>query len=673
MKALSSLKPLFFFLAIVSGLYEPAFALYQPFRIAFPFLCENHFNNNIATKHTWLESEDQKTIDTFAPFLSHIPKIYYSDCYTCRDCWGLWVNPEAAAAEAVSGGVDIISDGHQFVSSGRIHRCRTKGDICPDLSWDGGYFRLWNKKYLRFFKQHLQYCSENSGCRCYWPEYTFKAVMINDKTYQLLKNLADDGLIDHTFSPYWIARYMSIHPLKGKIYGNEYYPSSQGMASSLVTYTFFYSQYHEMLNSVIHSIAKKGTSPAKYWIGRIYKHLDMIRNDFLALTNSCIEKHSHPKILYERGMLNMYSGKPAEAVADIYAMMHLCELEPYKNSSILTSENLKMAGISCIEVSDYDKAIIALTKAIEQDPHNSEAYFNRAIAYFEKGSFQDSIDDYLQSGIKTLPKNNIPSKKGSIAFMQGFVEGVKEGASNECVSVYSSLQGLCQCLWAFTDHPIDNSLEFADTCSIFVENLIEALKDVDWSTIEDKADELLQLCKEFPNLSNKEQGELIGRVIGKYGLDIFAGLATTEGFSAYKALKETNYIATLRALSNPSTKQQTETIATERAVARDSYFEQVTIHVDKQNKHVPTARNFLDGRSELYHPNPSELLKKYAGTGKKVNNTPGEANYKEIVDFGEIIGLWKNKDGSQSALTSRGTIIYDSKYKAHIVPAKPQP
>ena len=89
------------------------------------------------------------------------------------------------------------------------------------------------------------------------------------------------------------------------------------------------------------------------------------------------------------------------------------------------------------------------------------------------------------------------------------------------------------------------------------------------------------------------------------------------------------------------------------------------VHDGKQGKHVPGHNNFQPGKSELTHPNPQALLDKGAGKGVQHGN-------KEVVDFGEEIGIHVGKDGTRSA-TTRGTIHYDAKGGAHIVPAKPGP
>lgn len=89
------------------------------------------------------------------------------------------------------------------------------------------------------------------------------------------------------------------------------------------------------------------------------------------------------------------------------------------------------------------------------------------------------------------------------------------------------------------------------------------------------------------------------------------------------------------------------------------------IHDGKQGKHVPGHNNFQEGKSELTHPDPQALVDKGAGTGVRTGN-------KEVVDFGdEVIGNWVSPDGTQKLPTSRGTIHYDSKGGAHIVPAHP--
>jgi hypothetical protein len=103
---------------------------------------------------------------------------------------------------------------------------------------------------------------------------------------------------------------------------------------------------------------------------------------------------------------------------------------------------------------------------------------------------------------------------------------------------------------------------------------------------------------------------------------------------------------------------------------REHFFANCKIHWDRQNKHIPGMHNYEEGKSIITHQNPDELLKKYAGLGKKERGTIGNPGYKETVDFGEIIGNWKSEDGILQIPTTRGT-IHHSKNGSHIVPAKP--
>lgn len=226
----------------------------MPERYAFPALCEAHFNNNIATLHTWMEADDKKTISAFRENLKFIPRPYESDCYECS-CGGVRVNLYNDFEFPLYDRFGELKKTHQYFRDHRVFNCTLSNmNHCEGMCWDGGYFRRWNHKYIFFFKHFLQYCSENSSCCCYWPEKNSYSRIINNKAYQLLKDLADKELVGFEFSPYWIAKEIEFDYERGKIYGSEYHPDSHGIASSLTTYSFFYSQYHQMLLTLPYSL-----------------------------------------------------------------------------------------------------------------------------------------------------------------------------------------------------------------------------------------------------------------------------------------------------------------------------------------------------------------------------------------------------------------------------------
>ena len=95
------------------------------------------------------------------------------------------------------------------------------------------------------------------------------------------------------------------------------------------------------------------------------------------------------------------------------------------------------------------------------------------------------------------------------------------------------------------------------------------------------------------------------------------------------------------------------------------------IHADKQGKHIVGHRNFKVGKSILTHSDPEKLLKEFAGTGSPIGiETSGRPGFKEIVDFGELVGEFYDLETKLFSPTTRGAIHYDKNGFAHIVPIR---
>ena len=100
--------------------------------------------------------------------------------------------------------------------------------------------------------------------------------------------------------------------------------------------------------------------------------------------------------------------------------------------------------------------------------------------------------------------------------------------------------------------------------------------------------------------------------------------------------------------------------------ANNSTKKQPELNVDRQGKHDPSHRNYKNGKGELKIEDARKILKEYSGKGTKING-----GQKEIIDTkGKYRGIYKDQTG-KSMPTSRFTIHYDSKGRAHIVPAHP--
>jgi tetratricopeptide (TPR) repeat protein len=121
----------------------------------------------------------------------------------------------------------------------------------------------------------------------------------------------------------------------------------------------------------------------------------------------------------------------------------------------------------------YDDAIISLSKAIAFDPLNKDAYFERAIAYFEAGQFDHSLKDYLFKGKDITFTEIIPKeyqwalKLFGEGLLQGGIRGIHAASSEFIPSTCNSVGGIGNFLWMAIQHSIETPREFADSIMQF--------------------------------------------------------------------------------------------------------------------------------------------------------------------------------------------------------------
>lgn len=178
-------------------------------------------------------------------------------------------------------------------------------------------------------------------------------------------------------------------------------------------------------------------------------------------------------------------------------------------------------------------------------------------------------------------------------------------------------------------------------------------------------------------LDDTQKGELIGYAIGKYGVDIFAMGGVFKGLNAIKNLKNANRICNFDAMviSNAN-KEVLVSSALKHAAKRENYFKNVTIHWERQNKHIPGKHNFeaSKGTISIEPPKLEMLVKEHVGKGQKVAGEFGEAGFVERIDFGIIIGEYApgpNVSPAQFLPTTKGIIKYAKDGKVHVIPSDP--
>jgi hypothetical protein len=255
-------------------------------------------------------------------------------------------------------------------------------------------------------------------------------------------------------------------------------------------------------------------------------------------------------------------------------------------------------------------------------------------------------------------------------------QGTAEAAIDFVPSLCSSAYGLGETLWAvnpLNPQSVENTNQFASACYEMAECVVDYCKNVDWETVDGYVDQVKTLYERFDQLNDSEKGSLIGYTVGKYGVDLFAGGAVVKSVSTYRKLRTANRLCNLEAMAvSNANKEAIVASSLKHASERESFFKNVTIEIDKQNKHVVGKHNFELGKSEFVHSDPQNLLSKFAGKGKPINNKAlGTPDYRERVDFGELIGYYVNEENPGIKLpTTKGTIRY-SKKGAHIIPSHP--
>lgn len=390
---------------------------------------------------------------------------------------------------------------------------------------------------------------------------------------------------------------------------------------------------------------------------------------YKTILNRCIRMHQWTGTYYERGFLHFHLGEIPDSLDDIKTFIDRTDPEDLPSETFLTKGQIESeAGL-------YQEAVISLSAAIEKNPQNSAAYFERAAAYFELENFDLSLKDYLASGIKPQPL----SSEDLIPFSLGLTKGILKGgvrAGEEFIpNLYHSLQGLSEGLWALAKDPVQVSKEFvqaAEACADYVRT------HTPQETLTKLVPELQELINGWDTLGNEQRGEIIGNVIGSYGVEIFAGAGITKVMKAYRELKMADRMLTFEAMAKSETnKSLLKLEAAARAKTRKEVLQHGNLKVlpDRQGKHLVNHKNYQLKRNRSIvadHNDLQEIANELAGTGIRDSNAlPGRPGYKEIVNVKKFFGWVVNPKTGEKTETTWAKIHY-SKDGIHFVPTLPR-
>lgn len=403
-------------------------------------------------------------------------------------------------------------------------------------------------------------------------------------------------------------------------------------------------------------------------LNSLHNSFDEITRLFLIVYEDYLNIQPNPKVFYERGRILYDKGDTIGFLSDINALI--------ANGFIPTDEINFQLGKAYNDANQYSQAIKILSQAIKQDPKNKEIYFERALAYFETGQFDLALSDYILSEIHpTLIDPNNDKHFKYLKLSKGMAAGMLKGGIDSTIdfvpSLLSTIYGIGKGLWAFSSNPVGISVEMVNSCI----SCIEFIKDnLSKELIAELIPELRDCLEKWDNLDEEEKGYYIGYVVGKYGVDMLAWGGSLRAVKLFRDVYRANTVLTLEKLSISGANCESLIIASEKYFkAREEYKAKCWLHVGQQEKHIPGTNNYIPNKDKLLISieKIEELAKENLGSGIPQRNTFGESGYREIVNFGEIIGEHITKDG-EKILTSVGEIHYNLQGGYHVSPVHPK-
>lgn len=677
----------------------------------------------------------------FLPLIpsSHV-RCYKVDCPICHEVWieeYFMYEDEEGEWFAPYWNCDCKEDYHDYKGGSGYQewwhtwkRCE-KGGIYP------GYFEFSYFKYISFFKRYLQHLREHSSCQCFWPENSPLAANINNTAYNLfrdlIKNTALSILIDdfdqqnaflctkvETLNPHGVTIVFICHSF--------FYSDYETICRELEAYSeqTFDRTSHRKIRKAIDNIrealyplflelydsclAKHPHPLIQQEKAYIYTHLlgkSFLENSFEASIEPTHQNIPYHSLTSSHLIARKASFEPQDLPCSLSEQKESPEslylLSNQKNPSDPFHSDVYLGqGVVYNDALLYEHAINALTESIRLNPRNREAYIERSLAYFEMKLLDLAIQDWLKAKELTFaysPDRNQPEFdwrnlsfhndfNASLEFdpkehwdyakglTEGALKGVQVGTVEFVPSVLSSLRGISLGLWAFAQAPKSTSRQLINDSYELILFLQEHSKE---EIAQEVIPELKELVAKWDTLNDFERGHGIGFIIGKYGVDIFAGSQSVKCIQRYRALKRANAMFTVESCTySAATREKIIIEAVRKAQWRATLFEngKIKIHWDKQNKHIPGSHNYEPGKSKITTSREKleKLLREKVGHGEAVNRESfGTSSYKERIDFGELIGEFAHMKGNDIIKiepTTKGIVHFDKEGYFHMVPCR---
>ena len=288
-----------------------------------------------------------------------------------------------------------------------------------------------------------------------------------------------------------------------------------------------------------------------------------ILHEIKVCLDDCLKYHDNPSSYFDLSLFYFSEGDCMRAIEAIQTLSEKVDIESLETK--FASEIYQAQGEAESEVGLYEQAIVSLGLALQKDPSNKNLYLERAINYFEAGKFDEAIADYLEAG-KPRKTPELSSQQ-VMEFSAGLCLGLAKGGGQSVVEfvpgVLSLVTGLSHFTWELATNPVDTSKDLVRTTMEIAQFLqssdgLEILCAI--------VPEVDSLVKGGNRLTQAEQGELVGHMIGRYGTDFLLFAGTTKALKYCRDLRRANTLLAIEKSAKSLNKRKYfESIWKERA------------------------------------------------------------------------------------------------------------
>ncbi|MDP1835643.1 MAG: hypothetical protein Q8K75_06895 [Chlamydiales bacterium] len=440
-----------------------------------------------------------------------------------------------------------------------------------------GYLHFLYKNDFPFLKKQIAYSSKYPIAQEFWPENNATAMNISDTAVSMFKELFRTTALKRVAIETALSKDFMV--------SSWYFSSLQNVSHiALCATCFHFSDYYQVSRD-LRMFSRCHFAPDDYRLieSKLAEILDYLSVLFRVLYDEVLEGTDVPELWQEVEFIeNLYNDlgtqaricpvcmpqklSPSRSESPIAPVSSVCDLpkashveselvvplalpgEKISPPDWCTAPSYFAQGVQYNDLFLFADAIKALDQAIAFNTKDSDAYLERAFAYFELGKIDLAIADYAkakQLNGGQLAASSSVMRLGPMDYSVGLCIGLLEGSRTSAEELGPAMGDCASCLmkgvWAFACSPIEVSADFI----VASKDFIEALKQTDLSYLQILCPEVYDLCCQWDGCSEYDRGSKLGFIVGKYGLDILLPAQAVKLYQKYRTLKLANTAFTM--------------------------------------------------------------------------------------------------------------------------------